>query len=220
MHEVIPLRLLLPKATETKVKVLLGVAMETVGEDGHVALITPVSSAWRYTEKIQSPAASGMDRERGSYTNPYALEDVHLWRYRESQSGPVYTSLWWREDRREGGGREAARGGGREERRLEGGRMEREGEREGEGGEREGKGGREEGGRREGGGTREGEREMRKREGEREGEGEREKGKRGREGEREEGKGGREREEPLRLLLARATETNFLVCAWWLLSYV
>ena len=45
MHGVIPLRLLLPKATETKVKVLLGVAMETVGEDGHVALITPVSSA-------------------------------------------------------------------------------------------------------------------------------------------------------------------------------
>lgn len=40
-----PLRLLLPKAPETQVKVLLCVAMETVGEDGHVALVAPVPSA-------------------------------------------------------------------------------------------------------------------------------------------------------------------------------
>lgn len=55
-----PLRLLLPKAPETQVKVLLCVAMETVGEDGHVALVAPVPSAEKEKHSHQQQRGSGL----------------------------------------------------------------------------------------------------------------------------------------------------------------
>ena len=67
---VAPLRLLLPKATETKVKVLLCVAMETVGEDGHVTLVTSVSSAEKQRKYSHQPDQVLIVREDRSYANP------------------------------------------------------------------------------------------------------------------------------------------------------
>lgn len=67
-----PLLLLLPKAPETQVKVLLCVTMETVGEDGHVTLVAPVPSAEK--EKHSHQQHHQVLRER-SYT-PNTLEHV------------------------------------------------------------------------------------------------------------------------------------------------
>ena len=101
MHGVIPLRLLLPKTTKTKVKVLLGVAMETVGEDGHVALITPVSSAEKQRKYSHQHRQVLIVREEATLTQ--CTGTCPLW----SRNLAVFQFLLV--ERRQEGGREGGR---------------------------------------------------------------------------------------------------------------